>query len=110
MGRVLLCGDHGLLVTPNPDCPNAASHQPCPAGYIAWHTWAEAAMQVATQAQCPSCGLWRICTPKRPDLRIATVWPVPDCMWADCGAEGVGERLSGVVWVPVCADHTGISS
>lgn len=106
MGQVFICGDGGPLVAPDRDCPNAANHQPHPTGYIAHSAWAEAASHVALQKPCPGCKLWHIWTPRRPDLRIARVWPVPVCGMDGCRGEGVGERrVAEGVWVPVCAGH-----
>ncbi len=45
-------------------CPNAMQHTPCPAGYMAWHAWAERMAITHRQLQCPECGLWAIWVPK----------------------------------------------
>lgn len=50
--------------TPNPDCPNADQHTPCPDGYLAWHTWAKAKSRTHRQRRCPECGLWKIWEPR----------------------------------------------
>jgi hypothetical protein len=31
-----------LTMASPPDCPNAANHTDGPAGYLAWHAWADA--------------------------------------------------------------------
>lgn len=47
------------------DCPRAAElHTPQPAGYLAWHAWAEIKARTHRQERCPECGLWAIWKPK----------------------------------------------
>lgn len=62
--RLVCCGG-GPMVTPYPDCPNAADHTPCPGGYVAWHAWAAATAKTHTQRVCDGCGRWNIWVPKR---------------------------------------------
>lgn len=45
---------------PEAPCPQAELHTPRPAGYIAWHAWADAMAKTHHQEQCPGCGRWRI--------------------------------------------------
>jgi hypothetical protein len=46
-------------MTPNP-CPNATNHTPRPAGYAAWHEWAERMSRTHEQQRCPDCGRWAV--------------------------------------------------
>lgn len=43
-------------------CPRASEHTPAPAGYVAWHTWAEGMSRLgyrSTRHDAPNgCGLW----------------------------------------------------
>lgn len=48
------------MVVPNPDCPEADKHTPCPEGYIAWHRWAEEMSKTHRQRKCKGCGLYSI--------------------------------------------------
>ena len=57
-----ICYSDERLMTPNPDCPNAAEHTPRPSGYGAHSDWAEAMALTHDQSQCPVCGLWMIWT------------------------------------------------
>jgi hypothetical protein len=63
----VLCIPDGALVDPNPDCPNAAAHEPFPRGYLAASEYAEQLMEQGRTQQdpCPGCGLWLIWTPPR---------------------------------------------
>ena len=45
-------------------CANRAAHTPCPAGYVAWHEWAQEMSKTHRQIQCPGCGFWMIWLPK----------------------------------------------
>jgi hypothetical protein len=49
---------------PNPGCPNAANHTPCPQGYAAWHTWADQMRKSHRQVKCPECHLYVIAVVK----------------------------------------------
>ncbi len=62
--KILICGD-GPLVVANPDCPNAAAHEPQPTGYVAWHQWAGRMARTHTQRKCDGCGLHNIWVPFR---------------------------------------------
>lgn len=95
---------------PAPPCPNEANHAWHPTGYASHSNWADDAMLVANQSECPGCGGWDIWTPKRKDLRIALDWPPPSCDWGGCDAEGVAERYCCELgaWLPVCRAHTGV--
>jgi hypothetical protein len=42
------------------DCPNRAAHTEGPAGYIAWHNWAERNGKTHTQRRCPGCNRFTI--------------------------------------------------
>jgi hypothetical protein len=42
----------------------APQHTPAPAGYLAWHEWAEKKTETHEPQRCPNCGLWAIWTPK----------------------------------------------
>lgn len=44
-------------------CPNGADHTPAPAGYLAWHEWAETMSATHQQQRCPGCGLLAIWEP-----------------------------------------------
>lgn len=46
------------------DCPRIENHTAAPAGYLAWHEWAERMGKSHTQRQCPDCGFWAIWVPK----------------------------------------------
>jgi len=60
----ILCIPDGALVDPNPECPNAAAHEPFPRGYLAASEYAEELMKTHTQEEpCPGCGLWLIWVP-----------------------------------------------
>lgn len=39
-------------------------HTPAPAGYLAWHEWAEKKSRTHQQGRCPGCGLFLIWQPK----------------------------------------------
>lgn len=57
--RVYLCGGpESPSRIPNPECPRSADHEPEPAGYMAWHEWADAKAKTHRQCRCPGCGLW----------------------------------------------------
>lgn len=58
----LLCSE--LETRPNPDCPNAAQHEPWPTGYVAASDHADKMLQTHDQTRCPQCGLWAIWTAK----------------------------------------------
>jgi hypothetical protein len=63
--RGILCTPDTTLVDPDPDCPNAANHEPFPRGYIAASEHADRLMQTHTQtAPCPGCNRWCIWTPR----------------------------------------------
>ncbi len=64
-GAIFICGDGGPLTVPNPDCPNAAGHTPCPEGYVAWHAWAGRMAQKHGQRRCAGCDLYVIWIPGR---------------------------------------------
>lgn len=38
----------------------AASHTPCPEGYLQWHQWAERQRKTHKQVRCAGCNLWAI--------------------------------------------------
>jgi len=62
--HAILCVPDETLVVPNPECPNAAEHEPFPRGYLAASEYAEKLMETHTQeAPCPGCGLWFIWVP-----------------------------------------------
>lgn len=49
----------------HPDaCPAAIEHNLGPVSYVDWQEWAERMAETHDQAQCPSCDLWVIWTPK----------------------------------------------
>lgn len=37
-----------------------AKHTKCPAGYLAWHEWAEKKSKTHKQVLCPDCQRWAI--------------------------------------------------
>ena len=41
-------------------CRNCDNHTLGPAGYIAWHEWAEKRSKTHDQLKCPDCGLYVI--------------------------------------------------
>ena len=45
-------------------CPQTNRHTPAPAGYVAWHSWAETMAKTHRQTRCPICRLFVIWTPK----------------------------------------------
>lgn len=47
-------------------CPDIRKHTKCPAGYVAWHDWAEKKAVRHRQVQCPTCGLFAIWKRKKP--------------------------------------------
>jgi hypothetical protein len=47
-------------VSPVAECPRARLHTECPAGYVAWHLWAERKSRRHYQVRCPGCGLFAI--------------------------------------------------
>lgn len=50
---------------PPPPCTNEADHTPGqPAGYLAWHEWAEEMSKTHKQKRCPGCRLLQIWVPK----------------------------------------------
>jgi hypothetical protein len=53
--------------TPADKCPDAErlhTKDPTePAGYVAWHEWAEWMAKRSRQRQCPTCGRWAIWAP-----------------------------------------------
>lgn len=56
-----ICGlDDEPLTLPGGDCLNAANHTPAPAGYVAWHAWAERIAKTHNQIECTDCGLFMI--------------------------------------------------
>lgn len=67
-GRIFVCTDEpGPLRDPNPDCPNAAAHEPWPVGYLASMAYADQMLETHTQeAPCPGCERWLIWTPQEP--------------------------------------------
>lgn len=119
--QIRVCGGGSMRVG-NPDCPNAANHQPHPSGYISCSDWADDALIVADQQECAGCGRLEIWVPKRADLRIAADWPPPVCDWGGCDADGVAERFWPEVqlpvdgelrvgrWLSVCAEHAEVAA
>jgi hypothetical protein len=49
---------------PEPPCPNAAEHTPCPTGYVDWWSWAERMNRAHGQRQCANCQRWAIWYPR----------------------------------------------
>lgn len=45
------------------DCPNKASHTPCPEGYREWDEWVDNMQKTHYQIRCPCCGLFKIWLP-----------------------------------------------
>lgn len=111
MSRLQIRVCAGGMAAGNQDCPNAAQHQPHPTGYVSHSNWADDALIVATQAQCPGCGGLELWVPKRPDLRIVKDWPGACCDWGRCEADSVGERFDPEHgWLTVCAEHVRVKS
>lgn len=52
-------------MTEQAECPTL-DHNQGPAGYLAWHEWAERMSGTHTQRRCPSCRLWCIWEPRVP--------------------------------------------
>lgn len=67
-GSLILCiPDVTTLVDPNPDCPRAELHTPCPPGYLAWFDWAGSRVgKGSRQSRCPGCGLYNVWSPLPP--------------------------------------------
>jgi hypothetical protein len=64
-GSGIICVPDETLHISNPDCPNAAEHEPFPSGFLAASEHAEKLMETKTQeAPCPGCGRWIIWVPK----------------------------------------------
>lgn len=61
--RIYVCGGDERLALGG-DCPGAARHTPAPAGYLAWHEWAERMAETHGQSACPDCGRYLIWTPR----------------------------------------------
>jgi hypothetical protein len=59
-----LCYDDDTLTVPFPDCPNAAQHEPWPAGYGEAFEYADKMMATHDQHECPDCGRLLIWTLK----------------------------------------------
>jgi hypothetical protein len=55
-------------VIPNPECPRAELHTPCPPGYVEFFEWAaQMSYRRSRQSRCPGCGLYAIwSTPAKP--------------------------------------------
>ncbi len=47
-------------------CPDRHLHTPAPRGYLEWHDWAHRMSRKHKVGRCPTCGLWAIWVPKRP--------------------------------------------
>ena len=45
-------------------------HTEGPAGYVAWHEWAERMSKRYVQERCPKCGLWKIWRKVAHDERV----------------------------------------
>ena len=41
-------------------CPERSKHTPSPAGYLAWHEWADRKSRRHYQVRCPGCGLFAV--------------------------------------------------
>jgi len=54
-------------------CPRADLHTPEPAGYLAWHQWAEAMSRTHEQSPCPGCGAVSIWEPTMPTCALPPV-------------------------------------
>lgn len=50
----------GPLVTPPAVSENCVRHTRQPAGYQAWHAWAEQMSGKHEQVRCPGCGLFNV--------------------------------------------------
>lgn len=62
--RGFICSDVNIFEVDNPDCPNVASHEPWPRGYIQSSDYADEMMKTHEQSECPDCGSLLIWTPK----------------------------------------------
>jgi hypothetical protein len=58
------------LRIPNPECPNAAAHTPCPVGYNDWDEWARIKSKTHRQITCQHCGRYVIWLPKAEARRV----------------------------------------
>lgn len=47
---------------PAPPCPQEHQHTGAPAGYPAWHEWAQQLARTHKQRRCPGCGLFKLWT------------------------------------------------
>ncbi len=56
-------------------CPEAATHTPCPVGYVAWHEWAEEKSRTHEQRKCPACGRWVVWAPRPQGDAVSAVTP-----------------------------------
>lgn len=52
------------LVVPMPECEHAATHTPCPAGYLEWGEWADEMSKTHKQRRCEGCGRFHIWVPR----------------------------------------------
>lgn len=68
MSTYCICPVDLPFEVPNPDCPNADQHTPCPTGYTQWHEWAaQMSYRRSWQSRCPGCGEYAIwSTPVKP--------------------------------------------
>jgi hypothetical protein len=66
-------------VTTSTRCPNAHLHTDGPAGYVAWHEWAEQMATTHHCGRCPGCGLFVIWMPMRQNPVVASPVPLGSC-------------------------------
>jgi hypothetical protein len=59
-----ICTLSGPVAVPNPDCPKALEHTPCPTGYVGWHEWAAEKAKTHRQRRCEGCGLYNVWEPR----------------------------------------------
>ena len=65
MEPIHLCtSDTETATIPDPDCPRADLHTPCPPGYLSWFDWAGSRYAKGSkQSRCPSCGRYLVWSP-----------------------------------------------
>lgn len=61
-GVVIICAiDIETVTVPDPSCPRAELHTPCPPGYLNWFEWAaKMNYRGSQQSRCPGCQLYHV--------------------------------------------------